>query len=84
MNPSINAACDNLQPDQQLCLGKTGEDCRTTYAVRADDTCEQIISAHAINSTILEANNPQINADCTNIYIGEVRCMLCFGTQEGR
>lgn len=77
VNPSINAACDNLQPDQTLCLGKSGEDCQTTYQIKADDTCDQITQVHAINSTILYANNPQINADCSNIYIGEV---LCVGT----
>jgi hypothetical protein len=31
-----------------------------------------ISAAAGINNTILYANNPQINEDCSNIYIGEV------------
>ena len=73
MNKGIDSACNNLQSGQTLCLGWPGQDCTTTYVVKKDDTCDQIISAHGINSTVIYGNNPQINADCTNIYIGEVR-----------
>ena len=72
LNPSINQACDNLMPGQTLCLGKAGEDCSTTYIVKAADTCDGIIASSGTNSTMLWANNPQIDAGCTNIYIGEV------------
>ncbi|KAI0682386.1 hypothetical protein BC835DRAFT_893160 [Cytidiella melzeri] len=75
VNPSIDANCDNLQPGQVLCLGTEGADCQTTYIVQAGDTCEAVQSNHNINSTILYANNPQINAGCDNIYIGEVLCV---------
>ena len=72
LNPSINAACDNLQPGQSLCLGKTGEDCTATYVVKPNDTCDLVVSQSGTNSTMLWANNPQIDAGCTNIYVGEV------------
>ena len=75
VNPQINEACNNLQPGQSICLGYEGEDCQTTYVVNGGDTCDQIVQIHGINSTMLYANNPQINADCTNIYVGEVRAM---------
>lgn len=39
------------------------------------DTCDAISAAHQINTTILHENNPQINPDCSNIYIGEVLCV---------
>ena len=39
------------------------------------DTCDAIASAHNVNTTLLHENNPQINPDCTNIYIGEVLCV---------
>ncbi|PPR00072.1 hypothetical protein CVT24_008974 [Panaeolus cyanescens] len=76
---TINDECTNLLPGQELCLGNTGEDCTTTYTVVADDTCSGIAEAAGLNSTILFLNNPQINSECDNIYIGEVgfRFVLC-------
>ena len=37
------------------------------------DTCDDIYAAQSINATLLYGNNPQINPDCTNIYVGEVK-----------
>ncbi|KIP05876.1 hypothetical protein PHLGIDRAFT_19580 [Phlebiopsis gigantea 11061_1 CR5-6] len=74
MNPGIDKSCNNLLPGQELCLGAAGKDCTTTYVVKSGDSCEQIVSNHGINSTILYANNPQIDVDCSNIYVGEVLC----------
>jgi hypothetical protein len=75
VNPDINQACTNLMPGKSLCLGHVGEDCATTYVVKANDRCSQIIANHGLNSTIFEHNNPQINDACDNIYIGEVLCV---------
>jgi len=71
---TINANCSNLQPGGTLCLGSVGADCHTTHVVVANDTCDIISSAAGINNTMLTMNNPQINADCSDIYIGEVLC----------
>ncbi|KAG8221623.1 hypothetical protein J3R82DRAFT_1901 [Butyriboletus roseoflavus] len=71
----IDSACDNLQPGSSLCLGWAGEDCTDTYVVQPSDTCDEVASIHGTNTTILYANNPQLNADCTNLYIGEVVCV---------
>jgi LysM repeat protein len=74
VNPEIDAGCSNLAIDQVLCLGTEGEDCTTTYVVKPLDTCDGISQFAGINNTILYANNPNIDSECTNIYIGEVLC----------
>lgn len=72
---AVGEDCTNLQIGQQLCLATTdAEDCRTTYTVIPDDTCEGIAAKNSLNSTILLLNNPQINGDCSNIYVDEVLC----------
>jgi len=73
----VDATCSDLTPGETLCLGTVGEDCRTTYVVRPNDTCELVSSMANINSTILYYNNPQLNQACTNMYVGEVRTFLC-------
>ncbi|KIK63952.1 hypothetical protein GYMLUDRAFT_424889 [Collybiopsis luxurians FD-317 M1] len=71
----FNSDCTNLQPGTTICLGYEGQDCSTTYVVQAQDTCDLITNSYNINSTLLYGNNPQINSDCTNIYVGEVLCV---------
>jgi hypothetical protein len=44
-------------------------------AVVGGDTCDAVAAAHSVNTTLLHENNPQINPECTNIYIGEVLCV---------
>lgn len=68
----IDSACSNLIPGDQLCLGTEGQDCTETYVVLADDTCESVANNHRINATVFNQNNPQLNADCDNLYTGEV------------
>ncbi|KAG5735178.1 hypothetical protein E4T56_gene1282 [Termitomyces sp. T112] len=72
---TIDSSCSNLVPGNTICLGYAGEDCSTTYRVVADDTCDHIAANHGLNTTILYLNNPQINDECTNIYVGEVLCV---------
>lgn len=69
----INAECTDLEVGQVLCIGTQGHDCQTTHVVGAGDSCDAIDSAAGVNMTLLIANNPQINEQCSNIYIGEVR-----------
>ncbi|KAH9060510.1 hypothetical protein EDB87DRAFT_1561813 [Lactarius vividus] len=75
VNPEINHDCTNLLPGQKLCLGHSGKDCTTTYVVKPNDDCDIVSSAYNINATVLYHNNPQLNADCSNMYIGEVLCV---------
>ncbi|KAH9042432.1 hypothetical protein EDB85DRAFT_2131063 [Lactarius pseudohatsudake] len=75
----INHDCTNLLPGQPLCLGHSGKDCTTTYVVKPNDDCNIVSSAYNINATVLSHNNPQLNADCSNMYIGEV----CVPNESG-
>ncbi|KAJ1305113.1 hypothetical protein OPQ81_000150 [Rhizoctonia solani] len=71
----IDDACTNLEVGQTLCLGTKDQDCTITHNVVKGDTCDKIMYASGINATMLYANNPQIDAYCSNIYIGEVLCV---------
>jgi len=77
--PTVNAGCTNLVPGQEICLGTQGEDCKSTYVVQTDDSCAKITNTFAVNTTILGHNNPQINSDCSNIYVGQVLCVANEG-----
>ncbi|THU91446.1 hypothetical protein K435DRAFT_841034 [Dendrothele bispora CBS 962.96] len=70
-NPTIDAACDNLQADQVICLGLLGKDCSTTTVVEAGSGCDVITADAGIPISTLLHNNPNVAADCSNIYPGE-------------
>lgn len=79
MNPlSIDEACEQLQIGSELCLGFEGSDCSKIHTVVEGDTCGHLIDVYGMDDATLRQNNPQINDECTNIYIGEV---LCVDTQ---
>jgi len=44
-------------------------------AVVAGDICDAVAAAHNVNTTLLYENNPQIDPECSNIYIDEVLCV---------
>jgi len=73
---SINSECSNLAVGQTLCLGDVAsEDCKQTHVVQTGDICDTVMTTYGINATMLWTNNPIIDADCTNIYEGEVLCV---------
>jgi hypothetical protein len=74
-SPTVDSECSNLKVGAQLCLGYAGEDCSNTYVVQSGDTCGQVAQNHGLNSTILNLNNPQLDDQCSNLYIGEVICV---------
>lgn len=74
-NPSINSGCTNLQVGQTLCLGTQGEDCTDTLVIEEGDTCDELIECAGINGTMFFHNNPTINDECTNLYVGQVVCV---------
>ncbi|EIM84050.1 uncharacterized protein STEHIDRAFT_170450 [Stereum hirsutum FP-91666 SS1] len=73
-NPEINADCSNLFPGETLCLGLTGQDCTSTAVITSGDSCASIAATAGIADSTLLANNPNVNAECTNIYPNEVLC----------
>lgn len=76
VNPGIDATCSNLLPEESLCLGTEDQDCKEIYVVQPDDTCDIVAASQGINSTMVRFNNPQIDEECSNLYIGEVRTFL--------
>ncbi|RXK41409.1 hypothetical protein M231_01314 [Tremella mesenterica] len=69
---SIDENCDNLNPGDTVCLGVEGVDCTKVYTVVEDDTCDGLIGTYGMSNDTLYSNNPQIDAPCDNIYVGEV------------
>jgi LysM repeat protein len=74
-NKAIDPPCNNIFPGENLCLGLVGEDCDTVVSVQSGDSCSSIATAANILMSTLIANNPNVNANCTNIYPGEVLCI---------
>ena len=62
-------------PDQIVCLGVAGADCTQVHTVVENDTCAWIQEMYGIDADSLWSNNPQIDEECGNIYIGEVLCV---------
>ncbi|KAI0316199.1 hypothetical protein OF83DRAFT_1044629, partial [Amylostereum chailletii] len=71
-NDDINDLCSNLLVGDEICLGVDGQDCEQIYVVKPSDTVDSIASAYGMNTTMVLANNPQLQADSSNLYIGEV------------
>ena len=57
---------------QVLCLGLVGHDCTTVHVVQDGDSCPTIASNAKITVGELLTDNPNVNANCTNIIVGEV------------
>ncbi|KAK0455681.1 uncharacterized protein EV420DRAFT_556418 [Desarmillaria tabescens] len=77
VNTNINAGCTNLALGEILCLGITGQDCMDTYVIVSGDNCVAIAAAEGTTYDILLANNPNVDATCANIYLGEVSLSYC-------
>ncbi|THH27956.1 hypothetical protein EUX98_g6224 [Antrodiella citrinella] len=70
----IDPLCDNLFPGETICLGVTGQDCDVVHVVAEGDNCIAIAANASITESLLLTNNPNVNAECSNIGIGEVLC----------
>ena len=71
----IDANCDNLSVNEVICLGFVGQDCTNVAVVNSGDTCTSIATTARTSLATLRANNPNVDANCDNIHIGEV----CYG-----
>lgn len=72
---TINDGCTNLEVGQSICLGTSQADCKQTYVVQDGDYCDLIAGNFGTNFTTLRSNNPQIDDNCYNLYVGEVLCV---------
>ncbi|KAJ3488960.1 hypothetical protein NLJ89_g11570 [Agrocybe chaxingu] len=71
----INPECTNLFVGEVICLGLEGQDCTQVSVVTAGSDCNTIATAAGISFADLLNNNPNVDAQCTNIYGGEVLCV---------
>ncbi|ERS97472.1 hypothetical protein HMPREF1624_05640 [Sporothrix schenckii ATCC 58251] len=77
LNPALNRFCD-LTAGQAICLP---EQCTRYYTVVPQDTCYKIDTLFGISFDQLLAWNPNaINADCTNLNVGQVLCVSTGNT----
>ncbi|KAF8145625.1 hypothetical protein K438DRAFT_1629759, partial [Mycena galopus ATCC 62051] len=79
LNPVINNDCTNLQIGETLCVSDGSEGapppssgCAQTYTVVGNDTCFIIESKTGLNDTQLHVLNPEINSDCTSMFLFQV------------
>ncbi|KIK69073.1 carbohydrate-binding module family 50 protein, partial [Collybiopsis luxurians FD-317 M1] len=72
-NPSIDSGCTNLAIGQVLCI-PAAANCSSgvTYVVKDGDVCINIANMFNITFQQLETANPEIDANCDNLSIGEV------------
>ncbi|PPR06460.1 hypothetical protein CVT24_002621 [Panaeolus cyanescens] len=74
INPTIS--CANLIQGHAICVDAPEVDCSAVYIVDGSEGgCSNIASAHDITFSELRTLNPNINEQCTNIYIGQVLCV---------
>ncbi|TFK47429.1 hypothetical protein OE88DRAFT_1738720 [Heliocybe sulcata] len=71
---TIDATCQNLYVGESLCLGIVGQDCGSVHVFYSGDSCTEVEDSTGVSLSTLLANNPNINAGCTNVYPGEVIC----------
>ncbi|KAJ2988304.1 hypothetical protein NUW54_g9156 [Trametes sanguinea] len=83
-NPEVDANCGNIQPGLGYCVAGppagTGtitpsQGCTAYYTVQQGDSCPVIESLFEISFSQLQAWNPEINADCSNIIAGVQYCV---------
>ncbi|KAF9073609.1 hypothetical protein BDP27DRAFT_1360220 [Rhodocollybia butyracea] len=76
-NPQINSDCTNLDIGEVLCI-PAAPTCPSgvTYVVQSGDVCINI--ANMFNTTVeaLDLSNPQIDANCDNLFVGEVEPLV--------
>ncbi|KAF9073623.1 hypothetical protein BDP27DRAFT_1318602 [Rhodocollybia butyracea] len=49
--------------------------CSSTYTVVSGDTCDAIAVKNNVTVAALEAANPDIDAQCDNLFVGESLCI---------
>ncbi|KAL0571626.1 hypothetical protein V5O48_010333 [Marasmius crinis-equi] len=75
---NINPAgtCSSLVAGQQICVNSPSNKCVSVYLVSGTEGgCTNIATSHGITFARLRELNPNVDADCTNIYPGESLCI---------
>ena len=63
-----------------LPLASRQNTCSREYVVESGDNCNLISSIQNVSTYQLALNNPKVNANCSNIFPGQVLCLA----QEGK
>ncbi|KAJ7751586.1 hypothetical protein B0H16DRAFT_1547596 [Mycena metata] len=74
-NPEVNSACTNIFAGEAYCVGGGGQACGKLYVVKSGDGCEAIAMSSGITQARLDALNPQVDANCDNLQVGEILCV---------
>ncbi|KAK5011401.1 hypothetical protein LTR28_003417 [Elasticomyces elasticus] len=75
-NPNFNNLCRNALNfiGYQVCIG-----CAGWYTVQNDDNCAKVSVAAGISLSDFYFLNPEINANCTNLWLGNAYCVRPVG-----
>ncbi|CZR55671.1 uncharacterized protein PAC_05559 [Phialocephala subalpina] len=60
-------------------VGTSNVDCGHWYTIVVNDTCESVEAAFGISNTTFYFLNPQIEADCRNLWLGNSYCVEQVG-----
>ncbi|KAI8579136.1 hypothetical protein K450DRAFT_244058 [Umbelopsis ramanniana AG] len=89
LNPVVKSDCSNLKVGQAVCLKSTETTtftatptaapaftgCAYAYVIKANDTCSSMEALTGISDAEFHKLNPSINANCTNLAIGQTICL---------
>ncbi|KAJ7894191.1 hypothetical protein B0H14DRAFT_2683543 [Mycena olivaceomarginata] len=91
LNPGINSECTNFLAEEAYCVstaaitGPPGnlvagsltpaEGCEEYYTIESGDTCNLVAGEWGLTVAQFVALNPEINAECTNLFLGEAYCV---------
>lgn len=84
-NSQVNAGCTNLWLDYYICIGVpvtapsplmpgTAGTCNRWHLVASGDQCDNIASRNGITVAQFRSWNTQVNAGCTNLWLGYYVC----------
>ncbi|KAL9936299.1 hypothetical protein V8E36_005141 [Tilletia maclaganii] len=75
LNSNKTSLCSSLQSGTGICVDGTSNNCGAVATVASDQSCSDIATKYNTTFANLRTLNPNVNADCFNIYPGEVLCV---------
>ena len=79
LNPTINAQCTNLIAGNQYCVQAARDrpirTCAKSQRVREGDTCDALAKRNGITLATFYSLNPTIDANCSNLLLGQSYCV---------
>ncbi|KAE9390179.1 hypothetical protein BT96DRAFT_353020 [Gymnopus androsaceus JB14] len=82
---AVDANCDNLSVGEKLCIPFPPTGCSAQHTVISGDNCVAIAAEFGTTFAALVAANSNaqtffiqaVNAECSNLSVGEVLCIPC-------